>query len=204
MLPRAVWLNELGYSVLLIDFQAHGESTGARITCGLKESQDAIAALTFLKTRRPNEKVAAIGVSLGGAATLLGEKPLAVDAVILESVYTTIDAAIENRLRMRIGFLSPMVAPLLVWQSELFAGVSTQQLRPIERIHEVRCPVFVIHGTEDKHTTLDEAQRLFEQACEPKEFWPVNEAAHVDLFDFSPSEYRWRVGEFLERHLGTH
>lgn len=204
MLPRAVWLNELGYSVLLFDFQAHGESTGTRITCGLKESQDAVAALEFLKSKRPGEKVAAIGVSLGGAATLLGERPLAVDAVILESVYTTIDAAIENRLRMRVGFLAPVLKPLMLWQSDLFAGVSTRQLRPIERIHEVSVPVFVIHGTEDKHTTLDEAQRLFEQACEPKEFWPVNEAAHVDLFDSSPNEYRRRVGEFLERHLGTH
>lgn len=201
MLSRAVWLNELGYSVLLFDFQAHGESTGSRITCGVKESQDAAAALAFLKSKRPGEKVAAIGVSLGGAATLLGQRPLAVDVLVLESVYTTIDAAIENRLRMRVGILASVISPLLLWQSELFAGVSTRQLRPIDRIHEVSVPVFVIHGTNDKHTTLEEAKQLFQQAREPKEFWPVTDAAHVDLFDFSSNEYRQRVGEFLERHL---
>lgn len=201
MLSRAVWLNELGYSVLLFDFQAHGESTGSRITCGEKESQDAAAALAFLKTKRPGEKIAAIGVSLGAAATLAGEKPLAVDAVILESVYTTIDAAIENRLRMRVSFLAPVLKPLLLWQSKLFTGVSTRQLRPIDRIHEVSVPVFVIHGTEDKHTTLDEAKRLFQQPQEPKEFWSIDGAAHQDLFDFASPAYQRRVGDFLEKHL---
>jgi fermentation-respiration switch protein FrsA (DUF1100 family) len=201
MLPRAIWLNQLGYSVLLFDFQAHGESTGTRITCGVKESQDAAAALAWLKSRRPGEKVAAIGVSLGGAASVLGTQPLEVDALILESVYTTIDAALENRLRIRVGILSPVLTPLLLWQAEFFAAISTRQLRPIDRIHEVACPMLIIHGTADKHTTIDEAKHLFQQAHEPKEFWPIDGAAHQDLLEFSPTEYKRQVGNFLEQNL---
>ena len=41
---RALFLHALGYSVLAIDFQAHGESVGTRITVGAIESWDVVAA----------------------------------------------------------------------------------------------------------------------------------------------------------------
>src|SRR5690349_77483 len=40
MLDRARFLNRAGYSVLLFDFQAHGESSGDQITFGYLESKD--------------------------------------------------------------------------------------------------------------------------------------------------------------------
>jgi uncharacterized protein len=43
MVPRARLLAAAGFSVLLFDFQAHGESSGDRITLGRLESLDAHA-----------------------------------------------------------------------------------------------------------------------------------------------------------------
>ena len=100
MVARARALNEHGFSVLLFDFQASGESPGHRITFGKLEGLDAAAAVSFVRDRLPNERVGVIGTSLGGAAALLGPKPLAVDALVLESVYPDIDAALSNRLRL--------------------------------------------------------------------------------------------------------
>src|SRR5215510_10223335 len=48
MLRRALFLHALGYSVLTIDFQAHGESLGKHITMGDLESRDAVAASEYL------------------------------------------------------------------------------------------------------------------------------------------------------------
>src|SRR5437773_9722004 len=45
MLERARFLSNAGYSVLLFDFQAHGESVGDHITFGYLESKDAQAAV---------------------------------------------------------------------------------------------------------------------------------------------------------------
>src|SRR5262245_56219261 len=44
MLDRARFLHRAGYSVFLFDFQAHGESSGQRVTFGAHESFDAQAA----------------------------------------------------------------------------------------------------------------------------------------------------------------
>ena len=62
MLDRARVLSRAGYSVLLFDFQAHGESPGHRITLGYLESMDAQASIQYLRERNPDEKIGVIGV----------------------------------------------------------------------------------------------------------------------------------------------
>lgn len=97
MVKRAEFLRLHGISSLLFDFQSHGESGGERITYGWRESQDAVAAVRYARDVQHCPRVAAIGVSLGGAAAVLGVQPLEVDALVLESVYPNIDAALTNR-----------------------------------------------------------------------------------------------------------
>src|SRR5262249_10807562 len=110
MLGRARVLHAAGFAVLLFDFQAHGESLGAHITFGELEARDARAAVDYVRRRLPNERIGAIGMSLGGAASLLGFTPLPVDALVLEAVYPTIDAALANRLEAVLG---PVIGPLV-------------------------------------------------------------------------------------------
>jgi pimeloyl-ACP methyl ester carboxylesterase len=45
MLPRARFLSALGFSVLLVDLQAHGESEGERISFGYREAADVRASV---------------------------------------------------------------------------------------------------------------------------------------------------------------
>jgi alpha-beta hydrolase superfamily lysophospholipase len=49
MVDRARFLRRAGYSVLLIDFQATGETKGEHITFGWKESRDVLAARNFVR-----------------------------------------------------------------------------------------------------------------------------------------------------------
>src|SRR5436190_1956494 len=91
MVDRARFLRRAGYSILLIDFQATGETKGDHITFGWKESRDVLAAVNFVHGVAPSDDVAIIGSSLGGVATLLATPPLKVDALVLEAVYPTIE-----------------------------------------------------------------------------------------------------------------
>jgi alpha-beta hydrolase superfamily lysophospholipase len=86
MVDRARFLRRAGYSVLLIDFQATGETKGEHITFGWKESRDVLAARNFVRPIDPTAHVAIIGSSLGGVATLLATPPLKVDALVLEEI----------------------------------------------------------------------------------------------------------------------
>jgi fermentation-respiration switch protein FrsA (DUF1100 family) len=206
MVGRARFLHRQGYSVLLPDFQAHGESGGEFITFGSLESLDAAAALEVLRRCASGERVAAIGVSMGGAATLLGRGPLDVDALVLESVYPTIRQALDNRLAVwmgPLGRLNRLVSPVVMRAASAEIGVKEDALRPIDRIAEVAVPLFVLSGTRDAYTPLAEARALFERARGAKEFWAVEGAAHEDLYDFTADAYERRVGGFLATHLHT-
>ena len=202
MVPRARFLHALGYSVLMPDFRAHGESSGVHTTFGALESRDAQAAACLLHSLVPRERVAAIGVSLGGAAAILGRKPLPVDALVLESVYPTIDQAAKNRLRAWLGPIGSWLAPSLVRSLEPTVGVSPMELRPIDHIAEVHVPVLMAAGSADPYTPMDESEALFARLAPPKELWVVDGATHQDLYDYAPAEYRRRISAFLERTLG--
>lgn len=200
MLERVRFLSAAGYSVLLFDFQAHGESGGQQITFGYLESKDARAAVAFLRTNAPSEKIGVLGVSLGGAAALLATPPLNADAMVFEMVYPTFDQAVGNRLAMRLGDWSRLLTPLLTWQMKVRSGISARELRPIDHVN-LRIPKLFIAGAEDRHTTLVESCELFAVASEPKELWVVSGAKHQDLHAFARTEYEQRVLLFFARHL---
>jgi pimeloyl-ACP methyl ester carboxylesterase len=201
MIPRARVLIDSGFSVLLIDQQAHGETPGDMITMGWRESADVRAARDWLRSRSPGGKLAVIGVSLGGAAVLLGEQPAGFDAVVLEATYPRIGRAVENRIGMRVGALKYALAPLLRAQIEPRMRIAVRDLEPIRHIASLGAPVLVVGGARDEHTTEEETRQLFAAAAEPKRLWIVSGAAHQDFSRFDPGGYRVHVVDFLERNL---
>jgi fermentation-respiration switch protein FrsA (DUF1100 family) len=201
MVARARLLARHGFSVLLIDLQAHGETLGSAITLGWRESADARSALEWLRHERSSSRVGVIGCSLGGAAVLLGGQPSGFDAAVFEAVYPRAARAIENRIRIGLGPLAPVLTPFLLVQLRPRLGIAASDLEPIRSIGRFGGPVLIAAGSEDRHTTLDESRELFEAAAQPKELWVVPGAMHQDLLSFDPIGYEARVVGFLARYL---
>jgi predicted alpha/beta-fold hydrolase len=149
MLGRARFLNRARYSVLLIDLQAHGETPGTHISFGYRESADVRDAVKNLRYRFPNKGVGVLSVSLGGASCLLGTAAVEADAVILEAVYSDLEHAVRNRLKIRMGRVGELLAPLLLWQVEPTLGVRLQELSLISAISRLRGPKLIVAGAED-------------------------------------------------------
>jgi alpha-beta hydrolase superfamily lysophospholipase len=198
---RAELFKKLGYSVLLFDFQGHGESTGKQITFGYLESRDAHEAVNFVKRKLPKAKIGVIGISMGGAASILGKNPVKIDALVLESVYPDIRSAIYNRIGMRIGFLAKMLTPLLLLNIRYILGINISDLCPKNAISNIHYPVLILSGTEDAHTTKEETQILFNAAPEPKNIDLFIGAKHVDLLNYDQAKYSKAVIDFFKTNL---
>ncbi|MEP7212522.1 MAG: alpha/beta hydrolase [Acidobacteriota bacterium] len=201
MIERARFLFRAGYSVLLFDFQAHGESPGEQITFGYLESRDAQAAVDFVRATAPGEKIGVIGVSMGGAAAVLAQPRLNIDAIVLEMVYPTIEQATSNRLKTNLGGWASILTPLLTWQLYARLGISPDELHPIDRIGDISVAKLIIAGAEDLSTPLEESNELYSRAAAPKELWIVPGAGHVDLSIAAGEEYERRVIRFFGEHL---
>jgi fermentation-respiration switch protein FrsA (DUF1100 family) len=123
------------------------------------------------------------------------------EAVVLEAAYATIEEATHNRVAFRVGSAAHLLTPLLLLQLRPRIGASRDSLQPIASIGKLPCPVLIISGTEDPYTPVDETERLFAAAKEPKELWLLRGARHQDLYRYDRIGYREHVLGFLDRHL---
>lgn len=201
MIERSKFLDSRGISSLLIDLQAHGETAGELITFGIRESVDAANGVKYLRENQSCKKVVAIGQSLGGASALLGNGPIKVDALVLESVYSTIEDAVRDRLEMRLGSVGALLAPLLYLQIPIRIDASLTELRPIDVLKKVDYPIYILGGSNDLHTRISETKRMYESAKDPKSLWIVDGAVHEDLYRYSPKQYEDNISRFLDQFV---
>jgi fermentation-respiration switch protein FrsA (DUF1100 family) len=200
MLNRARLLHRHGFSIVMVDLQAHGESPGERVTIGHLERHDVASAIDYATEQHPGEPLGVIGFSMGGAATLLS-KATGIDALVLEAAYPTIQLAIRNRVKVLVGGASFVPTLLLLMQFRPRLGISPAAMRPIDHLPHVSCPVLIMSGTADLHTTVADTESMFAAASEPKQLWMVEGAGHEDLYDFAPDEYEARLLRFLNASL---
>jgi uncharacterized protein len=199
----AEWLHQQGYATLAIDFRGHGESDEANHSFGLFEARDARAAFNWLKKKQAGAPIGVIGISLGGAAALLGDDgPLPADAMILQAVYPDIRAAIRNRLSAILGtILGTVGEPFLSYQSLFRQGEWPARLSPIRAAAKLRSPTLVIGGGEDQYTPPVETRAMFDAIKAPKEVWVVPGLSHAGISGEQNAPYRARVEGFLLRYL---
>lgn len=205
MTANARWLSEQGFATLAIDFRGHGESSAADHSFGWFEARDAHAAIAWLKRRQSGARVGVIGVSLGGAAALIGEHgPVPADAYVLQAVYPDIRRAIHNRLSMRLGsILATVIEPLFSYQALLRQGVSPDALSPIRGVSGVRSPVLVIGGAADGRTPPVETRAMFVAArhAPARSVWIIPGQDHDAVTTEESAAYRARISAFFTQIL---
>jgi alpha-beta hydrolase superfamily lysophospholipase len=205
MAATATFLSARGYATLAIDFRGHGQSASARHSFGLFESRDAEAGLAWLKALQRGAKVAALGLSLGGAAALIGEHgPLPADALVVEAVYPDIRHAIRNRIAaFTTAGPATLLEPLLSLQSRPRLGIWPSRLSPIEAARGYPAPVLVVGGGADRYTPPDETRALYAAFPGPKRLWFMAGKAHAGVGDIADPGYRSALLAFLRDAIGV-
>src|SRR5262249_3317690 len=121
----------------------------------------------------PPERIIILGRSVGSgpAVHLAARRPVA--GLILESPFL-------SAFRVITGI------PLLPFD----------KFPNYREIARVRCPVLIIHGTEDRVIGFWHGQKLFALAHEPKRFFAVEGADHNDLNEVAGARYFEAVQSF--------
>lgn len=205
LLPEAAMLAEAGYHLLLFDLRGHGQSEGSEVTYGYREAFDIQAGVDFLMAQPGIRQVAALGISLGGSAVV---HAAALDprlkAMVIESSFSSLRAAIDDEFDNRSIFPRWPFAPLLIWLAEQRLGVKVDQVDSVRDLATLsQRPVFIIHGTTDQGFPPEHAVRMYEAAKEPKTLWLVEGLGHASPILADEVEYRKRLLAFFEQAFLT-
>jgi len=200
VLARVRLFHEAGFAVLLYDARGHGLSDGDMISVGWFETADLLGALDFVRTKGLN-RFGCLGISQGAATIALAAEQLPPEVawVILESSYPTMRDALDRRFRYYVHLPGWLAGGLFMPFAEMRLGVAIDHIAPLSHIKHLRCPVFVLGGTNDQHALPESTKALFDAAKEPKEIWLVTGAKHVDLYGFAQQEYAKRVLAFVAK-----
>lgn len=179
---------QMGLSVLLIDYRGYGKSEGA-FPSEAAVYEDAAAAWQYLTEARQiaPERIVIYGHSLGGAIALnLASQLPTAAGIIVQSSFTSMYNMVHRSTAF--GFL-----PI-----EL---ILTQRFDSIRKVPQLQMPSLFIHGTEDRQVPADMSEALYTAAPQPKRLWLVPQAGHNDVADVAGVEYFRVVENFLEQSL---
>lgn len=172
--PRIRRMQELGFSVLAIDYRGFGKSD-ASLPSEAQAYEDARAAWDWLAFHHPHQERYIFGHSLGGAIAIdLASRVNDEAGTIVEGTFTSIPDVFET---MPWGWL-----PL--------KGLITQRFDSIQKVAQIGSPLLVVHGENDQLIKPELGRKLFDAAVSPKEFMLVPGGSHHDTNAIGQAQYR--------------
>jgi dipeptidyl aminopeptidase/acylaminoacyl peptidase len=197
-------LVQRGYSVLIPDLRAHGDSDGEVSTLGYREVRDVRAATDYLKGR-PDvdpERIGIYGPSMGAAVAIMAAAEIPeLKVVVADSSFASVEWLVGNQFE-KLEQVPGWIAPLVVTMGSLQMGVDARRIAPIEQVARISPrPLMIIHGEADETFLVQNATLLAEAAQEPKEVWIDPGVTHARLWASDPQAYVDRVAGFFDRTL---
>ena len=170
-LPHAAAFHELGYATVLVDFRGSGGSDGYQTTVGHCEAVDVARAVAFA-AELTDGPIILFGQSMGGAAILraLQLGIVDADAIIIESVFDEMLAAVQNRFST-MGIPSFPAANLLIFWAGQQIGFSGFAHNPVDYAAAVRTPILVTHGGHDARVTTAQGSDSIKQSHRGRRPW---------------------------------
>jgi fermentation-respiration switch protein FrsA (DUF1100 family) len=159
LVPLLEELRRAGFAVLAFDYRGYGLSTGGPPTAaGAVRDMEAVYRHATTTLGIPPSRIVLYGRSVGSgpASDLAARLPVA--GLVLESAFVS-----AFRVMTKVSLLPFDRFPNLA------------------HVRRVRCPVLVVHGTNDEVIPYEHGRRLYEAVRSPKQALWVEGAHHNDV-----------------------
>lgn len=178
---RARRMQELGFSVLAIDYRGFGK-TSQELPSEAMAYEDARAAWAWLAQQYPQRPRYIFGHSLGGAIAIdLAAQVEDERGTLVEGTFTSIPDVVSS---FKWGWLP--VGPLI-----------TQRFEAVKRVDRVGAPLLVVHGSEDRLIPPELGRKLFDAATGRKAFVLVEGGSHHNTNSVGQPQYRVALNELF-------
>ena len=172
-----------GFSFLMFDQRAHGESEGEYITYGVYERYDLLDWISFVISECGNDaEILLHGISMGAATVLMASGlglPDNVKAIIADcgytsprDIYTHVLATSYNATPFPILTIAGMIA-------KRKAKFGFKDASTLDAMEKNTTPVLFVHGEEDAFVPIEMTERNFEACKAEKKMLRVKGALHA-------------------------
>jgi alpha-beta hydrolase superfamily lysophospholipase len=178
---RARRMEELGFSVLAIDYRGFGKSS-SDLPSESMAYEDARAAWEWLGQKYPERPRYIFGHSLGGAIAIeLAAQVNDEAGTVVEGTFTSI----------------PDVVSTFKWGWLPVSLLITQRFEAVKRVPDIGSPLLVVHGGEDRLIQPELGRKLFEAATGRKSFVLVEGGSHHNTNSVGQAQYRAALADLF-------
>ena len=198
-------LRDRGFSMLMFDLRAHGESDGEVMSAGFYERYDVLGAMDVAEETYgiPAARIGVLGFSMGGVASLLAatEEPR-LRALVIDSAFASIDDLFAVEVADRTP-LPEWTISVLKPGMEIVArtryGIALSALKPEEFVGELDFPMLFTHAEDDDRIAADHSERIAAAASHPDtRLRSFPSGGHSAAFSDHAEEYLDAVTEYFE------
>ena len=163
MLPLALPFHRAGLNVLLYDARNHGKSDGDTFSSLPRFAEDLGSAITWTTQCDSGQKIVVLGHSIGAAAAMLAASHRTdIDLVIGISGFAHPNLVMHRHLDR--PWLPRWFKPLIMNYVQWVIGYRFDEIAPMNRIRHIRCPVLLVHGTEDRVVPISDMYLIEQNA----------------------------------------
>ena len=190
-----------GYSMLLVDERAHGESEGKYIGFGCLDRIDALKWINWV-LRKCGEDVEILlhGTSMGGATVLMMsslELPKQVKGIVSDCAFTSPKEVFSHVLKSMYHLPAFPVMNISNFLNKRFAGYGLDECNAAREVKKAKVPILFIHGSGDTFVPYSMCETMYENCASSKKKLIIEGAAHAECYYKDTDAYENALTEFI-------
>lgn len=192
-----------GYTVLMFDLRAHGESL-ERQGFGSKEYKDVIAAVNLMKENGFSDShIGILSDSLGAISTLQAAPYLTgVGAIVADSSASDMKKFLSYRMVVD-KHIPSIFHPMIFAISKFIFHAPLESGMPISSVRKTPEREYLfLHGGDDQFITVSHSQDLLAAANKKSKLVIIPNASHVHTYKTNPKLYMDTITTFFAEKLG--
>ncbi len=191
----------IGHSALLVDHRGSGTSDGKVITFGVKEVEDCLLWIDFVRMQFGEDvKIFLGGVSMGAATVMMAsgkDLPANVQGVLADCGYSSAKEIIKKVVR-EMKLPENLLYPFIKLGARIFGGFDLDATPPVEAVKSSKTPIIFLHGDTDDFVPFEMSEACFEACRSPKALVAIKGAGHGLAYPVDKEGYVEAVKAFYD------
>lgn len=191
-----------GYSTLLVDERAHGESEGKYIGFGCLDRYDARRWIGYLEDRfQKHCEIILHGISMGGATVLMTSGlnlPPSVKGIISDCAFTSAFEVFESVLKKTYHIPAFPILQIADKMAKSQAGYGLNECNAREEVKQAKIPILFIHGDADTFVPSWMCSEIYKNCASRKDILIIKGASHAECYYKDTKGYEGKVRSFLK------